>query len=115
MARGGDCMRSRLSVAVAGDRAELGAVVARGDPADGARARAHDERLRRRAAGALVADTLEHVAVGDAGRREEAVVGGDEVVGGELTLEVVALLERRAALLVVARPQPPDDLAAHRL
>ena len=54
--------------------AQLVAVVGRADAADRARARAHDERLRRRDAGALVAHALQHVAVGDAGRREEAVV-----------------------------------------
>ena len=62
--------------------AQLRAVVARVDAPHRARARAHHQRLGRRARRALVADALEHVAVGDAGRGEEAVVAGDEVVDG---------------------------------
>ena len=42
--------RTSSAVAAAGDRAQLRAVVAGVDAADGARARAHHERLRRRAA-----------------------------------------------------------------
>ena len=59
---------------VAGERAQLRAVVAGLDPPHGARARAHDERLRARAARALVAHALEHVAVGHARGGEEHVV-----------------------------------------
>ena len=55
---------------------------------------------------ALVADALEHVAVGHAGRGEEAVVAGHEVVDAEHPLEVVAGVDRGLALGVVARPQP---------
>ena len=45
----------------------------------------------------------EQRAVGDAGRGEEHVVAGHEVVGGEHPLEVVAGVEQLPALLVVAR------------
>ena len=51
---------------------QLLAVVPGVDPAHRARARAHDQRLGRGAARALVAHALEHVAVGDAGGGEEA-------------------------------------------
>ena len=60
------------------------------------------------AAVALVADTLKNVAVSDAGGREEDIVAGDEVVAVEHFREVVSGGLRRGALLVVARPQPPE-------
>ena len=58
---------------------ELRPAVGRVDHADRPRLRAHDEALR---AGAVapVAHAPEQLAVGDAGRREEHVVAGDEVV-----------------------------------
>ena len=61
------CLRRPLIRGVAGERAQL----ARGRGATGSAApcpsAAHDERLGARAARALVADALEHVAVGHAG------------------------------------------------
>src|SRR5829696_732496 len=48
---------------VAGQRAQLVAVVARVDPPHRARARAHHERLRARSARAVVADALQDLAV----------------------------------------------------
>ena len=55
-----------------------------------------------RAAGA-VADAAHQLAVGDAGGDEEAVVAGDEVVGGEheVGVEVVAGVDGALALVVV--------------
>ena len=79
------------------------------DAADGARARAHDQRLGGRA-GAAVADALEDVAVGDAGGGEEDVLAGAEVVGGEDAVEVVAGVDRRLALAVVAGPEAAEQL-----
>ena len=95
------------------DGAELGQLgqgMARVDLAEGARLRAHDEGLGGRAV-VVVADALEQLAVGDAGRGEEAVVPRDEVVGREHLVEVVAGVERRGALVLVAGPQPTLDLA----
>ena len=57
------------------------------DAAHRAAARAHDEALRRDAAG-VEADAVEQRAVGDAGGGEEAVVAANEVVGGEHGAEV---------------------------
>src|SRR5579864_7373193 len=104
-----------LAVAHARERAELPAVVARRHAANGARARAHDQRLGRRTAVALVADPLEHVPVGHACGREEDIVPGDEVVAGQHPLEVIAGGDRGLALLVVARPEPAEQLAADAL
>ena len=68
-----------------------------------------------RAAAALVAHALQHVAVGDAGGREEAVVAARRGRRWVSTpVEVVAGVERGLALVVVARPQPADHLAADR-
>ncbi len=64
--------------------------MARLDAPHGARARAHDQGLRARAAGALVAHALQHVAVGHPGGGEERVVALDEVVLGEDLAQVVA-------------------------
>ena len=102
---------SALSVA-GGELAQLRAVVARLDAPHRARAAAHDERLGARPARARVADALEHVAVGHAGGREEAVVAAHEVVLREHAVDVVAGVDRRLALVVVARRQPPDQPAA---
>ena len=65
------------------ERPHLGPVVAGRDPPDGARARAHDQRLGAGAAVTLIAHALEHVAVGDAGGGEEDVLAGHEVVAGQ--------------------------------
>src|SRR4051794_9901546 len=98
-----------LPVAVARERAELRAVVARGDPPDGARAAAHDQRLGRRAPRALVAHAAQHVAVGDPGGGEEGVVALDQVVLGHDLGDVVAGRLSALALVVVARPQAADQ------
>jgi hypothetical protein len=82
---------------------------------DRARARAHHQRLGRGSAAALVAHALQDVAVGDAGRREEHVLAGDEVVAVEHFGQVVAGLDGGRALLVVARPQASQQLAADAL
>ena len=102
------------AVALADDRPQLRAVVGRLDPAHGARARAHHQRLGRRP-GAAVADALEDVAVGDAGGGEEDVLPRAEIVAGQHPVEVVAGVDRRLALVVVAGPEPSQQLAAHRL
>ena len=64
---------------------------------------------------AEVADALEQVAVGDAGGGEEDVAAADQVVDVEDPVEVVAGVLRRLALLLVARPEPAEDLAAEDL
>jgi hypothetical protein len=88
--------------------------VRRADDANRARLRAHHQALR---AGAVapVAHAAEEVAVADAGGREEHVVALDEVVGREHLVEVVTHVERGAALVAVAWPQPPLDRAAQTL
>src|SRR4051794_19339148 len=73
------------------------------DAAHGARLRPHHQRLCGGTA-AVVADAPQELAVGDAGGREEAVVAGHEVVGGEHLVEVVAALDGGGALAVVAGP-----------
>src|SRR5205085_9126755 len=87
----------------------------RKDPAHRPRARASHERLGRRSARALVADALQQVAVRDPGAREEDVVAAAETVLVEYLVEVVALVDRGLALLLVSRPEATDDAAAHRL
>src|SRR3954454_1693020 len=74
------------------------------DLADGAGLGAHDQAL---GAGAVapVADALQEVAATDAGGGEEDLFTGDQVVGGEDLVEVVARVERGRALLVVAGPE----------
>src|SRR5689334_16305976 len=104
----------KSAVALAGDRAELAAVVARVDAAHGAGAGAHHQRFGG-GAGPAVADALEDVAVGDTGGGEEDVLAGAEVVGGEDLVEVVAGVEGSRALLIVARPEAAEQLPAHRL
>src|SRR6185436_12167765 len=84
------------------------------DAADRARAGPHDERFSR-GARAAVADALQDVAVGDAGGREEDVLPRAEIIGSEDPVEVVASIDRGGALLVVARPETAQHLAAHRL
>src|ERR1044072_5080369 len=83
------------------------------DPAHRARARAHHQRFGA-GAGAAVANALQDVAVGDAAGGEEDVVAGAEVVGCEDPVEVVAGVDRGAALLVVARPEPAEQLSPPR-
>ena len=63
----------------------------------------------------LVAHALQELAVGDAGGGEEDVVAGDEAVDVEDLVEVVAGVDRGLALVVVARPEPAEQLAAEAL
>jgi hypothetical protein len=60
-------------------------------------------------------DAPQQLAVGDAGGGEEAVVAGYQVVGAEHLFEVVAGVDRELAFLLVARPEPALQLAAHAL
>ncbi len=82
--------------------------------AHGAGAGAHHQRLGGGTV-AAVANALEDVAVGDAGGGEEDVLAGAEVVGGEHAVEVVAGVDRRLALTVIARPEAAEQLPTHRL
>jgi hypothetical protein len=66
-------------------------------------------------AAAAVAHAAQQLAVGDAGRDEEHVVAGDEVVGGEHAVEVVPGVERALALLVVRGQSRPWIDAAEAL
>src|ERR1700721_1964793 len=106
--------RSAVEVVGAGDVAKLRAVVRRLHATHGSRAGAHHQRFGGRTF-AAVADALEDVAVGHPGGGEEDVLAGAEVVGGEDLVEVVAGVHRGAPLLVVAGPEPSQQLAAHRL
>src|SRR6187551_3956758 len=92
------------AVALADDRPQLGAIVARMDAAHRAGTGAHHQRFGSGPRTA-VANALQDVAVGDAAGGEEDVVTGAEVVGCEDTVEVITRVDRRAALLVVARPE----------
>src|SRR3954452_10809923 len=84
------------------------------DLADGAGLGAHDEAL---GGGAIapVADALEEVAAADAGGGEEDLFTGDQVVGGEDLVEVVARVECSRPFIVVAGPEPAEDRTAHAL
>src|SRR5207237_10756763 len=93
------------------DLPQLRPVVARRDPPHRPGPGAHDERLRGRPRGRVV-HAVEHVAVGHAGGGEEDVVAGHEAVDVEHLVEVVAALDRPLALLVVARPEAAEHLAA---
>src|SRR3954452_13226245 len=90
---------------IADELAQRLAVVASADAAHGPGAGAGHERLGGRAARPLVAHALEQVAVGDAGAREELVLAAAEAVLVEPLLEVVALVDRGLALVLVARPE----------
>src|SRR5919204_1722136 len=94
---------------VGDDLAQLRAVVPGSDGTHRARPRAHAHRLGVGVAAGEV-HALEHLAVGDARRGEEDVVAGDEAVLVEDLVEVVAGVERRLLLLLVAGPQPAEDL-----
>src|SRR5215218_6768055 len=83
------------------------------DRADGAAARSHDQGVGAGRLGA-VAHAAQQLAVGDAGRDEEALTD-DEVVGGQDAIEVVAGVEGLLALLVVLGPEPALDDAADAL
>ena len=61
---------------------------------------------------AVEVHALEHVAVRHAGGGEEDVVAAHQTVHVEHLVEVVAGVERRLALVLVARPQPPEHLTA---
>src|SRR4029077_9645156 len=98
----------------ADDLAELAPVVGRLHAAHGAGAGAHHQRFGG-CAFAAVANALEDVAVGDAGGGEEDVLARAEVVGCEDLPEVVALVDRGAALVVVAGPEAAEQLPAPRL
>src|SRR5215204_2483654 len=74
------------------------------DQADGARDRAHRQRLGQHLVGPE-ADPAQELAVGDAGGGEEDVVAPDQVVDGEHLVEVVAGVEGGPALVVVAGPE----------
>src|SRR5690606_19826010 len=84
------------------------------DEPDGARPRAHHERLGGGPA-LLVADALQQLPIGDAGCGEEAVVASHQTIGVQDLVEVVTGVDGRLALGVVTRPQPTLDGAAHGL
>ena len=63
----------------------------------------------------VAADAVEQVTVGDAGRGKEDIVPGDQVVGGQNPVEVVAGVDCRLAFLVVAGPELADDFPAEAL
>jgi hypothetical protein len=93
---------------------ELLEVVDRLDAADGARARAHHQRLGRRAVREVM-HALDQLTVGDAGQREEDVVAADEVVDAQHAIEPQPESLGLGAFLVVARPQLALDVAAQAL
>jgi hypothetical protein len=92
-------------------------VVPRLDVADRAGFRAHDDRMRRGAAG-KAAHAAQHRAIGDPGRRKHDVARG-EVEQFVLTIEVGdSKAMGAAALVVIAEQQPslhlPADAAQRR-
>src|SRR5262245_16433747 len=81
------------------------------DVADGAGAGAHHNRVR---ASAVLQDfyTLEHIAAGDAGRREADVLRPDEVAHAVDAVKVHALGGELLAFLVGTRPDLRQHLPA---
>jgi hypothetical protein len=64
---------------------------------------------------AEVPHAIDQFTVGDPGGREEHVIGGDEIIGGEDAVKVVARVERATAFGVVpgrelAQDDPPEAL-----
>src|SRR3984957_17137312 len=79
------------------------------DSANGARARTHHHRLRRRTE-VMEPDAAQKVTVGYRRGGEEAVVTRDKIVGRQDACEVVAQSFGHASLLLVARDQHALDL-----
>src|SRR5215207_3509208 len=88
----------------------LGRVVSR-DPADSAGAGPHHDRLRLHA-GPAHAHAAQEDTARDAGRGDEDVLAGDEIVRRQHAVDVDAGVDQRLPLLLVARPQLALDLAA---
>src|SRR5512140_2192978 len=93
-----------LAVLAAGEALELVERVRRLDPADGAGPRTHHDRVGYRAV-RQIADAAQQGSGRNAGRGHENVLSGNEVVGRQHTVEVVAGVDQLLALLVVAGPQ----------
>src|SRR5260221_11146130 len=84
------------------------------DTTHGARTGAHHERFGA-GAGAAVADALQDVAVGNTAGGEEDIIARAEVIRREDAVEIVAGIDRRAALPVVAGPEAAEQLPPPRL
>src|SRR5262249_40789279 len=84
------------------------------DAADGARARTHDDGVRDRAAGD-VANPLQERAARDPGGGHEDVLAGDQVVGREDAIDVVAGVVEVLAFVVVAWPEAALHAATQAL
>src|SRR3954454_8710677 len=109
-----DPVRRRSAVFHRGVRVQLRPVVLRVDDADRPRLGAHDEALCS-CPFAPVTHAAQQFAVGDARRRKEHIVTGDEVVEHQDLVEVVTGVDRAVALFVVARPKLALDRAAESL
>src|SRR5262245_31011521 len=88
--------------------------VVRLDVANGTGAAAHHDGVRARATTDIL-DAIQQLAGGDAGRGEGDIVRGDEVVDRVDAVEVHALGLEPVALLVGARPDLAEHLAADTL
>src|SRR5690625_2385374 len=75
------------------------------DGAHGPGGRAHHHRLGGHVGG-VIAHASQQVAVGDAGGGEVAVVGSDQIVGGQHPLEIVTGVDGLLALLLVLGGEP---------
>src|SRR5699024_10227897 len=84
------------------------------DGANGPGGRAHHHRLGGHVGG-VIAHASQQVAVGDAGGGEVAVVGSDQIVGGEHPLEIVTGLDGLRALLLVLGGEPALEHATGAL
>src|SRR5690625_3134131 len=81
------------------------------DGAHGPGGRAHHDRFGDHVGG-VVAHAAQQVAVGDAGGGEVAVVGGDQIVGGQHALQIVAGVDGLLSFLVVLGGEPALEHAA---
>src|SRR5690625_1530981 len=81
------------------------------DGAHGPGGRAHHDRFGDHVGG-VVAHAAQQVAVGDAGGGEVAVVGGDQIIGGQHALQIVAGVDGLLSFLVVLGGEPALEHAA---
>src|SRR5438093_1912934 len=105
---------TELAVLATGIGPQLFEMVVGFDAADGAGARAHDDRVRHRAVG-QVADAAQQRAGRDAGRCDEDVLPRDEIVRHEHSFRIETLLHEPLPLVGIARPELPLDSSAHAL
>ena len=96
------------AVGLCEDFAQAGEAVLSLDGTDGTGGGTHDQRLGGHGVLA-VANAAQQLAVGDTGCGEEAVIAGDQVVGGQHTVQIVAGFQCLFALCVIGRCQAALD------